>query len=568
MGKAIMLGWMAAWAWLGGVQAAEERADLAAKLEKSLDALGDFGFSGTVLVAVDGDVLLHRGYGLARRGPEVKMQPETRFPVASISKQFTAAAILTLEEDGKLRTPESIGRYLQGIPDDKAAITIGQLLTHTSGLPFECGGRPASMEALLQCLWATPLQEAGKVQYSNAGYAVLAHLVEKVSGRSFREYVRKRLFQPSQMAKTGFIDEPDRFAQGQVAHQYTWTVEHGTEIDSQMNWNLRGSADVVTTAGDLFGWEQALSGGKILEPGAVKRLLRGDGEAGTAKGSGYGWQTDRAGQVQKAAGTFGLGFNAVFRRYPRKGAVLAVLSNQNYGLLMPTPLVAETAENILMGHPAIELPQTAVVSEDLQRQCAGSYELPGQGQLEVEAHSGSLVISAQGQPSVDLLTARTKPEARRLRGYTERAQKLAQALEKGRFGEIAQILEAADPSRIENLYRGWIEGLEREQGKLESAEVAGTIPQGESARTYLLLNFQEGRKVRRLRWLGDDLVSILAGGLPLVPTRFRLLSKDKLVGFHLAYARTVEVRIVRDGQGVISGLEFEGPEGKVVARKR
>ncbi|HSR69787.1 MAG TPA: serine hydrolase domain-containing protein [Acidobacteriota bacterium] len=568
--RMLMIGWVGLWVWMGQVLACQEEVDLTAQLEDSMSLLGGYGFSGTVLVAMDGEVLLHRGYGWARRDPVVAMQPETRFPVASISKQFTAAAVLKLEEEGKLRASDPISRHLDGVAEDKESITIRQLLSHTSGLPFECGGRPDSMQALLQCLWQAPPGEPGQAQYSNAGYALLAHLVEQVSGQPFKQFVRSRLFQPAAMSESGFIDEPQRFAQGQVAYQYTWNVEHGTEIGSGLNWNLRGSADVVTTAGDLLRWERALTSGKILKADALKKLLQGDGEPGTAAGSGYGWQTDPGGQVQRAGGTFALGFNAVLRRYPSRKAVAVVLSNQNYGLLMPTPLVAETVENLLMGRPPADLPQAAAPPEDLLQQCAGDYQIEDGGRLQVEAFAGNLLISVQGQPAVNWLTVRSAPEARQLQAYTDRALELADALEKRRFGQIAEILgldEGAE-ARTETLYRGWIEGLEDGQGQLQSVQVAGTIPQGESSRTYLRLTFEKGSQVRRLRWLGQDLVSIVPGALPLLPTHFRLLSGDKLAGFHLAYGRAVELRIMRDAEGRVSGLELSGPDGKLVALRR
>ena len=131
----------------------------ASRLDIHMSALEDAGFSGTVLVAREGEIVLHKGYGLADRRREIACRPDTIFDLGSVTKQFTATAILKLEMAGKLRTDDTLTKHFEGIPRDKAGITLHQLLTHTSGLDHAYGKDEnyAPRDVALQVFFKMPL---------------------------------------------------------------------------------------------------------------------------------------------------------------------------------------------------------------------------------------------------------------------------------------------------------------------------------------------------------------------------------------------------------------------------
>ena len=161
----------------------------AARIHEYLTRATAFGFSGSVLVARDGEIVLHAGYGKADRDAGVPVTPETVFDIGSITKQFTAAAILALEEEGKLRVEDPISRFFDEVPADKRAITVHLLLTHSSGLRGGFGGdyqrmpRDSLVRLVLdsELLWAP----GTRFRYSNEGYSLLGAIVEQLSGRSY-----------------------------------------------------------------------------------------------------------------------------------------------------------------------------------------------------------------------------------------------------------------------------------------------------------------------------------------------------------------------------------------------
>src|SRR5438093_224596 len=171
-------------------------------------------FMGSVLVAQDGKVLLDKGYGSANLEWDIPDSPQTKFRLGSLTKQFTAAAILLLEERGKLRTADLVAKYLPDAPAGWATITIANLLTHTSGIPnftsfpdySTTEATPTTPEHLVARFRDKPLnfQPGEKWEYSNSGYVLLGYLLEKISGQRYQDFVRDNLFAPLGMTESGY----------------------------------------------------------------------------------------------------------------------------------------------------------------------------------------------------------------------------------------------------------------------------------------------------------------------------------------------------------------------------
>lgn len=171
------------------------RGALGLKLDEFLSRAEKFGYNGIVLAARNGKVILKKAYGYADRENGIPLTTATRFPIASEEKIFTAAAILKLEEQGKLKVSNSIAEYFDNVPEDKRAITIHHLLTHSAGLPTYTGadGELLSRDELVKRTMSAKLPSAPgeKYFYSNPSYSLLAVIVEKASGKTFDEFVQK-----------------------------------------------------------------------------------------------------------------------------------------------------------------------------------------------------------------------------------------------------------------------------------------------------------------------------------------------------------------------------------------
>ena len=168
------------------------------KIETYLKEIEKAEFTGTVLVGLNGKKVISRGYGFRNINQKLRNTPNTIFDIGSITKQFTGAAIIKLEMQGKLSTDDKISRYFSDVPKDKSEITIHQLLRHSSGLPSVVGGDydKITESEFVAKVMNTPLKfESGsKSSYSNVGYSLLAIIIEKVSGESYEQFLYKNLW--------------------------------------------------------------------------------------------------------------------------------------------------------------------------------------------------------------------------------------------------------------------------------------------------------------------------------------------------------------------------------------
>ncbi len=257
------------------------------------------GFAGSVLVARDGEVLHLAGYGLADREAGVAFRPETVSTIGSITKQFTGAAILKLQEQGRLRVDDPVGRFFPEAPTDKAGITIHQLLTHTAGLPPALGSDEEYIDrdSYLEAVWRTELRDpAGeRHDYSNTGYSVLAAIVELSSDTSYEGFLRREFFDPLGMSATGY-----RLADWSEAHLaagYRDGRRFGRVTDKQTNedgfsWHLVGNGGIHSTVEDMARWVRALRSGEVLEAESLDALFGEHVDEGYGDSFyGYGWVT-------------------------------------------------------------------------------------------------------------------------------------------------------------------------------------------------------------------------------------------------------------------------------------
>ncbi len=301
--------------------------ELERELRRALQRATAGAFWGVALVARDGEILLEHASGNA----DYDTTPNTihtLFETASVSKQFTAAAILRLHQDGLLQIDDPVSAHLpDGSPDDRG-VTIRQLLSHTSGISGRIGLPYASdatrQELIDLVLGAEPAAAPGETfEYCNACYALLAAIVEEVSGRSFEDYVWTMLLKPAGMESTGFIGD-ERLAGLPVSSRLSSGAIEGTAVDWDWGWGYRGMGGVVTTAPDLLRWDRALRTDAILD--AATRELFFQPDLATYAAGWYVRTSPRGTRVASHAGSV-VGYRSVFKRYLDEEAVVIVLTN-------------------------------------------------------------------------------------------------------------------------------------------------------------------------------------------------------------------------------------------------
>ena len=247
------------------------------------------GFSGAILVARGDQVLLRRAAGFADRERKIPNTPGTKFSIESITKQFTAAAILVLVQDGKLALSDSILKYYPGTPQAWRAITIKELLTHSSGID-DCSCSPekgfTSYEDFIRLSEPQPLAfPPGKdFLYSNAGYALLTAAVERASGERYADFMTRRVFEPLGLRNTRSGPIPGDVVKGYirsaVAGRETWRLGHPENLAV-----MGGVGSITSTVDDMLAWNRALQGDKLLSSASRKAMFTDYGH-----NYGFGWR--------------------------------------------------------------------------------------------------------------------------------------------------------------------------------------------------------------------------------------------------------------------------------------
>ncbi len=283
-------------------------------------------FQGAVLVAQNGEVVIARGYGNA--DDNLPNTVQTRFRLASITKQFTAAAILALQQDGKLTVDDPICAYLEPCPDAWKPLTIRHLLTHTSGLvdytafasfePTEMN--PATPQELVERFRSFPLSFAPGTlyHYCNSNYVLLGLIIERVSGMEYADYLEQRFFAPLGMTSTGYDTNRGAIIDG--AQGYVVPGRKSGFLDAS---TLYAAGGLYSTVGDLFRWDQALATEEALARAQLDQMF-----TPALRNYGFGWKIETINGRRRISHAGNMtGVATFFARYPDDRATIIVLAN-------------------------------------------------------------------------------------------------------------------------------------------------------------------------------------------------------------------------------------------------
>lgn len=475
-----------------------------ARVDEYMMRLENLGYTGGVLVIRSGRPVLKRSYGLANRAAGIVADTATVYTLGSITKQFTAAAILRLEEQGKLRTTDSIARFFPDAPADKRGITLHQLLTHTAG--FDSDYSPTDYEATtrdeyVRRMFAAPLRSAPGTAhfYSNAGYSLLAAIVELATGAGYERALHDLVLQPAGMNESGY--KGPGWAPNRIAHGYQNGRDWGTIVDriapaDAPYWALRGNGGLHTTLGDMARWDASLNDARVLSDSSRRKFMTGyvnEGPDGQSQYA-YGWavmNTPRGTRLVTHNGGNGV-YVAEFLRFVDDSVTIFVTST--VAELTATQAVRVIAR-IVFGQPYDLPPQRVTVSPAALDSVAGTYRLGDGSRLVLRADHGRLMAEAVGQQAYALLASGDTASPPGAAEANERARAIVEALVVGNVAPLLAALgeggpDSADVARQEAELMG---GRRQRLGAYKSLDVIGTLraPDG-GLRTTVRLNFERG----------------------------------------------------------------------------
>ncbi|MDQ3816789.1 MAG: beta-lactamase family protein [Acidobacteriota bacterium] len=486
------------------------------------------GFSGAVLVYKSGEVLLRKGYGWSDVKRRIPIKPDTIFDIGSGVKAFTATAIMQLEEQGKLSTSDPITKYIKDVPADKSAITIHQLLTHTSGLYFDYFYDEATREErqimadrekYIKSVLSHPLSfkpGEGRV-YSNTGFSLLAIIIENVSGEHYEQYVREHLFKPAGMTETGYYIPRDL---RRVSHGYNdGYTDYGYPWETQWEnrrplWDLMGNGGMLTTLDDVYKWMAAIKGERIVSQKSKDKMFQVYYQNSD---QGYGWnvaETEGRPFVWRGGDAVPQGWNCEFRWYKADDLIAVVLTNRRIRAGSLRRYSMPALVDIVLFGKAPQLPAFAEVGPAGLRRLEGTYRLESGALFHVKASEAVtdagrvrtlLMISGEGQQAIDLLFSGSQlPGLEKLSlELNDKTSRYLEALRKNDLPELKAILP--DGSSPEDAVKRWNDFVKK-YGALERFEILGTSPLNQSGvQTFVRLKFGKAGGVYKVTWRDQKL---------------------------------------------------------------
>ena len=518
-----------------------------AHLEDYADRLDAFGFAGQLIVEEDGRILLDRSIGLADRRTKAPVTRETLFGLGSITKTFTAAATLRLASEGRIGLDDPIAKLLPGVPKDKAAITVDQLLSHRSGMRLDADlPDEATRDAIVKKILAQPLGWApGEgFHYSNIGFDLLAAIIETRAKTDYDSYVRREFLEPAGMAHTGRagVARLDAFP---AARGETEWGEATALREWPPAWHGTGAGRMVSTAHDLLLWAHALRDGKVLT--AKERDLMFARHADEPDSASYGYGMQR---ITRADGTMLYfhggdvpGYRSEMRiDPPSKRDVIVITNHDLWGEGFQRRVIGNTLARLAAGEAPRLPPDAAFPAPD--DPAVGGWTLPDGSRIEIAERDGRLQLYAIGQSAIDLFDPGESLGERA--DATRRTQEIVAAA-------AARDTAFARPE-LEPGFDFLLQGLDRLRsrfGRIDSVETLGSVTSPfvfQGTRAYFLVHVPAGTRGGYLSFregqlddvtLGDDRPAPLI--LPVAP-----LTGGGYATFDLLRTRAVEFRVEGD----------------------
>jgi len=346
---------------IAGCATGGSMADRQAKIDALMRDYSDpRGPGASVLVIKDGSAIVRRSYGQADLEAGIAATPGTNYRLASVTKQFTAMAILILFEKGKLSLDDPISRFFPEFPPYGAGITIRQLLTHTSGLPDYEDYMPVGLTVPLKDADVLRIVEENArprfapgagYSYSNSGYSLLSLVVQRASGRGFAEFLHDEVFFPLRMTGTVAFENGISTVSNR-AFGYSRTATGWIRTDQSMTSSVLGDGGIYSSIDDLERWDHELASPHIIQAGTLQQAfspaVRTDLPGNV--GYGFGWRiSDYRGHHAVWHTGETIGFRNAILRFPAERLTVVVVTNRNEG--EPIDLAHKIADLYVQSRP-------------------------------------------------------------------------------------------------------------------------------------------------------------------------------------------------------------------------
>lgn len=294
----------------------------------------DHEFSGTILVAQGSNIIFNKAFGMADYENNIKNTTQTPFEIASITKQFTATAVMMLQERRFLSVKDPLSKYIPDYPNGDE-IKISNLLNHTSGIrdyidlvdSIESGKHTYTLEELIELFKNEPLEfDTGTdFDYSNSNYILLGYIIEKVSKEKYEDYIEENILKPLNLNSTGFLSDKSTIKEKAIGY-YTIEEDDIETITDTEGSLIASAGEIYSTVEDLYKWEDALYSGKIINKFSLKDMLTPG-----LNGYGYGWyidESDKLNRIMYHSGNLS-GYTSYVGRNVNKKYSIIILSNRD-----------------------------------------------------------------------------------------------------------------------------------------------------------------------------------------------------------------------------------------------
>jgi hypothetical protein len=475
-----------------------------------------------------------------------------------------------------LNTGDLLSKYFDDVPEDKKDITLHQLLTHTSGVVGGVGGdfEKVLRDETMTKIFAEPLLfEPGKeFSYSNAGYSVLATVIEKVSGQPYEEFLHKSIFTPAGMRFTGY--RKPEWEKKVVAHWYVGDKDNGTPLEKPYPyWNFIGNGGILSTTMDMYRWHLALLGNEVLSNEAKAKIF-----TPFLNDYGYGWdvlEREMGILIQHDGGSM-LGCSAEMRRYIDADIVTILFCNQSYGRGALFEPIRDKIETLAFGGNITLPPAVTALEHEILKTYEGTYMLKSGGKLNVQKKGGGLLVNPDGQDSVNAMFHIKRTEAGafdELRDLSERVFKCALS---GDFEEIGRVLYDRDRMLgfFQEDFKMILERHKKRTGEIKGAFYRVTLPfdlaEKNSYQTFMELKGERGSLYFDLVWRDSKIVGFgvdLRAPDLFVPFQSLTSEGIEFGGYNLDMARNFKINFLVDENGKVTGLTIPNEDGPIKAHR-
>ncbi len=512
------------------------------KMDAYLTRLTGFGLTGAVLVAQDGKVILEKGYGLADRARKLPFTKDTVVDIGSNTKDLTKTAILQLAQNGKLKLTDTLPKFFDNVPADKAVITVEQLMEHTAGFGQYSGPddeRLTKVEFLKRVFSAPLIAAPGKEEnYSNPGYSLLAAIIEKVSGNSYDQYVQERILKPAGMTTTGYI--LPQWREGQLARNYADGNEQPSTFDlphlpDGPSWSLRGNGGTLSTVGDMYKFYRALQDETLLNREFKAKLFDVNAPLMLVGGNGVHF--------------------FVYQNEPAQRLVILLATTD---ARVRATEVSRGLVALASGRELALPPQLVTLDGAALAKFVGNYQLPAGAELNVRAKGDHLFVAGANEAGFRLLQGNARGNAERAEQMSVRVKAMLEAAAHGDFNLTHKAFGAAMPyeqfkARQESLWQR----RNSQFGAFKAVTILSTVPAQGGYTTTARLDFERGSDYAQFMWDGGGMLRGIRPSMSAPGVVFYPQTTTEFVHYNLPTGETINLSFKPQGNGFSANVQYQ-----------